>query len=426
MVSPADNPPVYAQMAANTSLVLLAALIEALWLLLVSWGERGARVVESILLLLIMGAVYCVALYVIRDGLFRPSNLIIIAAAFLFRFTAFLCPAPFSDDVFRYRWEGKVQAGGENPYELAPDDAAAAPFRDEAHERIPARNLRAGYGPLLEAVYGGWYRVHPQADAWRWKIPAAAADALLIALLAAKTTPATVLAYAWLPLTAWEFWGNGHNDAFVALLVTAALLAATPRAMYIFLGLATAAKLWPALLYPLFLRRRPSFTAALVVPIFLLLALPYWTDPTINIRQTSGFLGGWRNNDSLFTVIAAAAPDAVTAKWIAAAIAATWACVAGLRSAQLFEGARAIVTGLLLISANVHPWYLTWLAPLLGRSPPAGLVLWCCAIPLSYGALLHWNALGEWEGVSAMRWWVYAPVLALLAAEWLRSHRRKE
>ena len=74
------------------------------------------------------------------------------------------------------------------------------------------------------------------------------------------------------------------------------------------LALAAAAKIWPLLLFPIFLGWPPRRWRQILIaiPILAALAFPYLT-PTLrwsgideNLRFMSGFLGGWRNNDSLF------------------------------------------------------------------------------------------------------------------------------
>jgi hypothetical protein len=85
--------------------------------------------------------------------------------------------------------------------------------------------------------------------------------------------------------------------------------------------------------------------------------------------------------------------------------------------------ALALIVTILALSANVHPWYLTWIAPLLAMYPVPGLMLWVCLTPLAYGVLIDWTILGVWNGLSPLRWLIYGPVAALLLFE-LRRIRR--
>ena len=79
------------------------------------------------------------------------------------------------------------------------------------------------------------------------------------------------------------------------------------------------------------------------------------------------------------------------------------------------EAALAVIAGLLAFSANCHPWYLTWMLPLLAVVEVPALLLWTACAPLAYVTVLWWIHAGEWRGNPDLRWLVYVPVYALLA-----------
>ena len=84
------------------------------------------------------------------DGGIRTYFL--VGWALVFRLTAFWIPPVFSDDVYRYRWEGQVAAAGLNPYDYRPADAAVAGFLDE---RVDGKDFKPVYGPLLQTLQWG-------------------------------------------------------------------------------------------------------------------------------------------------------------------------------------------------------------------------------------------------------------------------------
>jgi len=58
---------------------------------------------------------------------------------------------------------------------------------------------------------------------------------------------------------------------------------------------------------------------------------------------------------------------------------------------------RALVWALLLLSPQVHPWYLAWLLPLeVAAGGSAGLV-WSAAVLCAYAPLDLWVADGVWD-----------------------------
>ena len=95
---------------------------------------------------LLQGAVWAVAAVIVARGAGRPSLTLILATAALLRFGALAAPVYLSDDVYRYIWDGRVQAAGINPYRYIPTDTQLAPLRDETI--FPNIN-RNNYAPTI-------------------------------------------------------------------------------------------------------------------------------------------------------------------------------------------------------------------------------------------------------------------------------------
>lgn len=405
----------------------------------------AALVPECILLLLAVSVLYLASVYQVlsrhTSGQSRLLMWILICAS-IFRFTIWPAAVPVTDDVHRYRWEAKLQTYGGNPYQVRPADPQWTQVRDSSFDRVGQKDFKAGYGPAWELLarwtYRALQRIVPETDRqiyWFRAVPAffdASIIAALLALLKAQRMPLTfVLVYAWCPLPIWEFWANGHNDApavfFVVLAAWAAARKGWGRA-FLWLGVATALKFWPVLLVPLFLRRSGrSFWMVCIVPIVLVVfAVPYWSGVSENAQFMTGFLGSWRNNDSLFGLVAWVVRDPYWTKYT------TWALVLLSTIWIAFRPIpgtleRQIVSTLavaLLLSSNCHPWYLTWFTPFLAFVPNPGLLLWTSLMPLSYEVWIRWTLLGEWNGSTPHRWWIFGPVLAVLLACWIRRRVR--
>src|SRR5438046_9978926 len=97
------------------TLIALAAILEAIFLRIALLGDLRPRIVETIGLLLASGLFYLVSTYIILRGGVSVRPAWIIGAAILFRLTFWPLYPALSDDVFRYRWEGKLQAARGNP-----------------------------------------------------------------------------------------------------------------------------------------------------------------------------------------------------------------------------------------------------------------------------------------------------------------------
>ncbi|HZT31591.1 MAG TPA: hypothetical protein VFA33_17015 [Bryobacteraceae bacterium] len=442
-----------------------AGVLEAIFLRLRWYGDLREHVVETIAALLLGGAFYLVSCHFSIKHSHGTKSFAgggdrlraagwILAAGILFRLTVWPLPPSLSDDPYRYRWEGELQAAGGNPYQARPADAAWAALRDSAFPRVVGKDFKAVYGPLVEQAELWTYRAvsarvtGPERQVFWFKLPFAACDIGVLAVLwfwlpSAGLPRERILLYAWSPLPVLEFWAAGHNDSLAVLLVAGAFLAARRHRWtwaFLWLSLAAAAKLWPALLLPLFLdwegwRPRRWRQALIFLPVAGLLAWPYRSNVWENARFLSGFVSGWRNNDSFYSLVLWLAGDPYIAKKIAGAIilggmlaAAAWTA----RQSGALKRERAALALLLLtlmVSANCHPWYLTWILPLLAFLPVPALLLWSALVPLAYAAVIDWSILGEWRGSTWVRWYEYVPVFALLAGTWLlrkvrpRSHR---
>jgi alpha-1,6-mannosyltransferase len=420
----------------NYDFWLLALLVEAPLAWMRMLADLRHHIVETVTLILVTSLFYLVSVWLLlrKEGRGdpRPSLVWILLAGFLFRITVFPLYPAFSEDLYRYRWEGKMQLKDFNPYLTAPDDPRLEPLRDAVYPRIVGKEFRAVYGPLIELSERGFYGLisamtdDPAVQLFWFKAMAAFADLGIIGavclLLAARGQPVErVLIYCWCPLPVFEFWATGHNDAIVLMFVMAALaMAARKRNSLaaVALSLAVAAKYWPALLFPSFTGFRwrrilPAF--AILTAIGLAFALPYWSDVSNNVRFTTGFLGGWRNNDSLHGVIAALTPDPYMAKYVTMAVIGAAALGFATLKWRIEARVLAVIVTILALSANVHPWYLTWILPLLPLYPIPGLMLWTALAPLFYRVLIDWTILGQWDGNTPFRWLVYAPVALVLA-----------
>ncbi len=362
-----------------------------------------------------------------------------LAAGVLFRVTVLPLTTGFSDDLYRYRWEGSLQAAGGNPYLVSPNHPSATGLCDRLYPKVDGKDFRAVYGPLLELEERAVYRLassltaEPLAQLFVFKVIAGLADlatiGVLMLLLRARGLPVErVLIYAWCPLPIFEFWGTGHNDAFVVLLIALALHAAARErqsSAYLWLALAAAAKIWPLILFPALTGwkpRRMLTAGACLATVALATSLPFGMAVLSNRDFTSGFLGGWRNNDSLFGVILALSGDPYRAKYIAFALTAVAALVISATHLTLERKMLATVAAMLLVSSNVHPWYASWLLPMLVLEPvPAGL-LFLCLVPVFYEAVIGWALLREWNGLSWLRWPVYGGVaVAGVVSVWVQK-----
>src|SRR5262249_25944761 len=121
---------------------------------------------------------------------------------------------PFlSDDVYRYIWDGRVQAAGLNPYSYVPEAPELNDLRDKAvYEHIPVLDRRwiTPYPPAAQLIFRLAYRASLATNVVAgFKRFFASFDLIAIACLifALKRTgenPARVVVFAWHPLLIFE------------------------------------------------------------------------------------------------------------------------------------------------------------------------------------------------------------------------------
>ena len=242
-------------------LLAAGALLEALFLRMHSLYYLKNHAIAFMVLALAAGIVYLIALYGFdHTRVSRASFILLIFAALVFRGTLWPMQPTLSDDLQRYRWDAKVQANGWNPYAVAPNDPRLAHLRDHYYEIMPGRETPTIYPPATELVYRATWKVFPGPTAF--KVPFAVADVLVLLLLVwifreEKDRAFRVAVYAWNPLVIVEFAGSAHNDVLALLGIVAglALLKKRPALASVPIAMAAMAKVSPAVLLPVWIRR---------------------------------------------------------------------------------------------------------------------------------------------------------------------------
>ena len=174
--------------------------------------------------------VYLLAVLLVthRTGSRRGVWVVLLVAAAL-RLPLIVSPPFLSTDIYRYVWDGRVQAAGVNPFRYLPADPALTSLRDDrVYPRIArGEYARTIYPPAAQVVFAAvgfsWSSV-TGVKATMVGFEILAVLCLLRLLAAAKLPAEHVLIYAWNPLPIWAFAGNGHVDAVLICFVSAALL----------------------------------------------------------------------------------------------------------------------------------------------------------------------------------------------------------
>jgi alpha-1,6-mannosyltransferase len=186
--------------------------------------------------------------------------ILLFAAAFRFDLVA---QRPYlSTDVYRYIWDGRVQAAGINPYGYVPAAPELASLRDDKiYPHINRRDYDSTpYPPGAQVIFFAAYLLH-SSSLTSFKVLLSLFDllaiaALMIVLARSGQNPAQAILFAWHPLLIYEGAHTGHiESAFIFFLVMALLTQSyrKPALTGVALAMATLIKYYPAMLLPAFL-----------------------------------------------------------------------------------------------------------------------------------------------------------------------------
>src|SRR5579863_5302580 len=275
--------------AIGLAIVIMAGLL----LLVVRPGLNPARI-RPLPLIAAAWVAFLVAAWLLRKVTLRAAVPLILLGGIAIQVAAVSAPPQNSNDLYRYIWDGRVQAAGIDPYQDVPAARQLTGLRNEflwhpgaeycvtqaVVRSHPATELAAGctrinrpkvptiYPPVAEAYFLG---VHYLPDASDSTTPIQATTAgvavlvtglLLFGLRRLGRDMRMAALWSWCPTVALEAGNSAHVDVVAVGIAAAALLVlATARTTQrtvlggVLLGLAIATKLIPALTVPAVLAR---------------------------------------------------------------------------------------------------------------------------------------------------------------------------
>ncbi len=374
-------------------------------------------------------------LFVVRVVVPAGAVWVVLGVAVVARLGLVAAPPFMSSDLYRYVWDGRVQAAGINPYLYVPVDPALARLRDGAI--FPNINrldyAHTIYPPAAELVFLAAGEVRYSLAATKLALLAVELAGLLAlwrVLVLAGLPPARLLIYAWNPLAIWSFAADGHVDgAMVGLLGLALLARATGRQGWAgaLLGGAILTKFLPVVVAPALWRRwgwrLPAACAGAIAALYACYLGAGW--------QVLGFLPAYTHEEGLaqgsgFWLLAvlgrlAALPRAAGPVYVAG-------CAAGLAAAALWMGfgqrvtagpaelrrvcgnAGVLAAGTLVALSPHYPWYYPWVSLFACLCPWRSVVFLSCGAVILYCDPFHDTILFPSL--------VFVPTLLLAVVDW--------
>jgi hypothetical protein len=255
---------------------------------------------------------FAAAAWLVRGLPIRWSVALILLGGIVLQLAALSAPPQQSTDMYRYIWDGRVQAAGIDPYAYVPAAPQLAGLRNQLlwpsdgpfcvrpglrDPGDPAPGSAPGctminrptiYPPVAEAYFVAIYEASPAGSGTTPMQAAAAACAILITVLLlyalrwlGRDVRRAAL-WAWCPMVALEAGNNAHVDVVAAGLTAAALLLlARPGRLRrsvlggVLLGLAIATKVTPVLVGPAVLCRRWAAVVASAAGAVVVVYVPH-------------------------------------------------------------------------------------------------------------------------------------------------------
>ncbi|MBI1975947.1 MAG: hypothetical protein HYS56_00380 [Candidatus Omnitrophica bacterium] len=389
------------------SLLLLSPLVMILgWWRIADLGDLRFQLPSFFFWFFVIAGFYAVSLWVIQKigtgSLFDLG--VLLTSALVMRLLLLPTTPVLSDDIYRYVWDGKVQAHGINPYRYPPNAENLSFLRDDLSLQINHPHLRTIYPPLAEWAFRLGNRIGPTITAQ--KIVFGSADLLIIGLLLAllhkrRRSLLWAAAYAWNPLVILETFGSGHNDSLGILFLWLGLIAWEYRRQGMALaswGLVFLSKYAALFLFPWgffrFAFRRWIGLFALIVTV------PFWIYSgclSSLIQDVTAVAQQWQSNASLYALLGTLLHHSLFTRilcgvvWIAAAF---WAA---RRFDDPLEYLFWVIGAAALLTPVLHPWYLMWLIPFLCFFPEPAWIAFSGTVVLSYSVWPRYLSEGIWE-----------------------------
>ncbi|HXQ71551.1 MAG TPA: glycosyltransferase 87 family protein [Pyrinomonadaceae bacterium] len=402
--------------------------------------SKGVADISWFLKLVVVQCVIYVAVAWLSLRSRDSRSLLVLGLVFaaLFRLSIIFFPPYLSDDIYRYIWDGRVQAAGINPYRYIPADESLAELRDEEiYPNINRRDYaRTMYPPVAE---GAFLLITRFSESVTWMkaamvgFEAIAIWAIVQLLISFGLARQRVLLYAWHPLAVWEFAGSGHLDALAIAFIALALLTRRKQVgtlTGVLLACATCVKLFPAVLFPAFYQRR-SWKMPLAFFVTVVIAyLPYLS---VGPWGVFGFLGGYASERGMVSgeqfFLLALVRQFLTANVPTLVYLIFVVAVLGVLSLRLIQKQNSeiaylrnslVIASVFIVLLSPHfSWYFAWLIPFLCFIP---------SLPVFYLTLASFLLYLTWLGDSSdrvlmLKALIFVPALiVLIVNRWRRKN----
>ncbi|MDF2258191.1 glycosyltransferase 87 family protein [Streptomyces ferralitis] len=462
----------WAASAANVAVVgvrtvITAALLAALTAVTAATLRVGGDLGAPGHLLIWYGvgwALFAAAAWTVRKVPPRAAAALVLIGGVALSAAALSAPPRTSDDMYRYAWDGRVQAAGISPYAYPPAAPQLARLRDpwlfpsgtgcqgwDLHQaptgvctHINRPTVHTIYPPVAEGWYLGVHAVSPAGSRHKpfqiaGAVLAVATTGALLLVLRRRGDPWQAALWAWCPAVPIGAVNDAHVDTLGVLFTVLAFGVGPGVRRGALVGAGIAVKLLPGLVLPgalsgllapgRRLRDRLAEAARVLVPAVLVVALAYLPYVLVSGTGVIGYLPGYLHEEGYdagsvgrFAVLRLVLPDAWAGPVAIAAIALAALYVLRRGDPQRpWRGALLVTGTALLVTSPGYYWYALLVVALVALD---GRWEWL-AVPAA-GMVLYIETAQGLRGIPVQAWpfGLAAVIVATGAAVRLRAGRR--
>lgn len=341
-----------------------------------------------------------------------------------------------SDDVYRYVWDGKVNANGINPFIYTPPDEALEHLQDSVlYPNINHPWLPTIYPPMAQNIFLISYTIAGDAI-WGFKLLSVLFElltiiTLLVWLKVMGVRRSNILLWLYSPLILIEFYLSAHTDILAMPFLVAMLLAVKkdhPLLSGIMLALVTLIKFYGLFFLPFLLmhfKGKNRYKFGLIFSITcVLLYLPYvFGSNGAFLGSLFDYLSDWQYNASIFFLLKYVF-EIEWARYIVAMIFIVWSGSLLFRKLDIYQKLYRVFGGYLVLTTTFFPWYFVWIFPFILRNLSPAFLFLSGSILLSYHVHIGYYSTGTWSVMPWLGVISYLPFYLLLIWKTVRVRRR--
>ncbi|MCX6170351.1 MAG: hypothetical protein NTX65_13470 [Ignavibacteriales bacterium] len=387
-------------------------------------------IISYTIIFIFSSVVYLIISWYIFKNEIHVSNVYLLVFFTLLLRLSFISTTPIgSDDVYRYMWDGKIQANSINPYLYAPTDEHLNSFHsDLLPGALNFKEMKTIYFPLSQWLFFTGYKLSGES-VWGYKFLLFLFEILTLAAIFLLTKKFKIdlkysLLYALCPLSLFQFGIDAHLDGFgLPLLLFSLYFYFDNKKILsaILLGLSLSIKPVGLVIIPIFFLNEKNILDKLKIAVIPFIAffvqfIPYIAS-TNPFEAFFIFTKNWYFNGFVFNILNTLFANNQTSRLICGILLVISLLPIYFSKKELIEKIYFALMLLMIFSPVVHPWYIAWIAILLPITKMRSGIYYVAAGSLTVFTILNYQLYGIWKDYWLVLIIEYVPLLFILFLE---------